>query len=101
MKCRFIDTSRNDAYSNMAIDEAILLCSEEPVLRVYQWNPLSISVGYNQNVAQEINVPECKKNNIDIVRRITGGKAVFHDDELTYSLIVPKNTVRMPDGVTE
>ena len=101
MKCRFIDTSKNDAYLNMAIDEALLLCSKEPVLRVYQWSPSSVSVGYSQSVSQEINVSECRKNNVDIVRRITGGKAVFHDDELTYSFIVPKNTIRLPNGVAE
>lgn len=100
MRCRFIDTSGNDAYANMAIDEALLACSNEPVLRVYQWKAPSVTVGYNQRAAKEINLAECRKSKIPVVRRITGGKAVFHDKELTYSFIVPKNTVRMPDEVT-
>ena len=53
MKCRFIDTGFNDAFTNMAIDEA-LLNSEIPVLRVYFWKLVAISVGYNQNI-KEIN----------------------------------------------
>ncbi|MBL7056024.1 lipoate--protein ligase family protein [Candidatus Woesearchaeota archaeon] len=90
MKCRFIDTKKVDAFTNMAVDEA-LLSSKVPVLRLYQWNP-SVSLGYNQDVKKEIDLDYCKKNNVDVVRRITGGKAVFHDKELTYSFIVPENT---------
>lgn len=101
MKCRFIDTSSGDAYSNMAVDEALLALSSKPVLRVYQWKPSSISVGYSQSVAKEINMEECNKNNIPVVRRITGGKAIFHDSEITYSFVVPKKTIKMPEGVTE
>ncbi|MFH0867968.1 MAG: hypothetical protein V1831_01525, partial [Candidatus Woesearchaeota archaeon] len=76
MKCRFIDTGFNDGFMNMAIDEAILRYCNVPVLRVYGWNPAAISVGYNQDVSKEINLDNCKNNNIDVVRRISGGKAV-------------------------
>ena len=99
MKCRFIDTGFNDAFTNMAIDEA-LLNSEIPVLRVYFWKPGAISVGYNQNI-KEINSEYCKKNNIEIVRRLTGGKAVFHDQEITYSFIVPENSNLLPYEINE
>ena len=67
MKCRFIDTGFNDAFTNMAIDEAILQHCRVPTLRVYGWRPAAISVGYNQNVQREINIDYCKKNNIDLI----------------------------------
>jgi lipoate-protein ligase A len=101
MKCRFIDAGANDAYTNMAIDEALLINSKIPILRVYSWNPKAVSVGYNQNLEKEINIDECKKLNIDIVRRITGGKAVFHDKEITYSFILPENNGLLPFEVNE
>jgi len=89
MKCRFIDTKIGSAEINMAIDEALTLLCTGPILRFYEWNP-SVSIGYNQST-KEINLEYCKNNNISIVRRITGGKAVFHDKELTYSFMIPKN----------
>jgi lipoyl(octanoyl) transferase len=101
MKCRFIDTGFNDAFTNMAIDEAILQNCQIPTLRVYSWNPKAVSIGYNQNLHKEINIDYCKKGNMDIVRRITGGKAVFHDQEITYSFIVPENTNLLPIDVNE
>lgn len=101
MKCRFIDTGFNAAYGNMAIDEAILSCCKEPALRVYQWSSPSISVGYNQAVRKEINIEKCKENSIDIVRRVTGGKAVLHDKEITYSLILPEGAIALPQDVAE
>jgi len=101
MQCRFIDTGHNDAFTNMAIDEALALTANIPVLRLYQWSPKAISIGYNQDINKEINLEYCKKNNIDFVRRITGGKAVFHEDELTYSFIVPENLNLLSKDVIE
>lgn len=101
MHCRFIDTGFNDAYTNMAIDEALLQYCQVPILRVYGWKPGAVSIGYNQNIEKEINIDYCKNNNIEIVRRLTGGKAVFHDQELTYSFIIPKNNNFLPIDVNE
>ncbi len=101
MQCRFIDTGANDAYANMAIDEAILHYCKVPVLRVYGWNPSAISVGYNQDVNKEINLESCKNNGINIVRRITGGKAIFHDKEITYSFILPESLGLLPKEINE
>ena len=100
MKCRFIDTGFNDCYANMAIDEAILHYCDIPVLRVYGWRPAGITVGYNQDI-QEINLDYCANNKIDIVRRITGGKAIFHDKEITYSFILPENINLLPKEINE
>ena len=94
---RVIDTDYNDAFFNMAVDE-ILLENDEPVLRFYRWKPAALSLGYNQKFS-DIDADSCKKQGIDIVRRITGGKAVLHDDELTYSFII--NESKMPKGIVE
>ena len=94
MKWRLIiDEKPNDAYTNMAIDEAILVEHKVPTLRLYQWNPSAISIGYFQSLKREVNIDKCKEQGIDIVRRITGGGAVFHDKELTYSFVCPENLV--------
>ena len=101
MQCRFIDTGFRNAFENMAIDESILTYCKIPTLRVYGWKPAAISIGYNQNAEKDINLDYCKKNNIEIVRRITGGKAVFHDKEVTYSFILPENNNLIPFEVNE
>ena len=81
----------------MAIDEA-LLGSKLPVLRFYKWKPAGLSIGYFQNIKQ-INTEFCQKNNIEIVRRLTGGNAVLHDKELTYSFIIDEK--EMPSSITD
>lgn len=101
MQCRFIDTGFNDAFTNMAIDEALLHLCKTPTLRVYGWKPAAISVGYSQNIREEINLKNCKKFGIKIVRRVTGGKAVFHDKEITYSFILPETANLLPYEINE
>ncbi|MEM3654123.1 MAG: biotin/lipoate A/B protein ligase family protein [Candidatus Bathyarchaeia archaeon] len=99
---RIIGLSINDAYMNMAIDEAILkLCSikKSPnTLRLYRWNPSAVSIGYFQSIEDEVNIEACKIMGIDVVRRITGGGAVYHDfeGEITYSLIVKEDNPKIP-----
>ena len=88
---RFLDTGANNGFWNMAVDEAIFITTKEknlsPTLRFYQWRPSTVSIGYAQNVGEEVNLKECKRLKMDVVRRYTGGGAIFHDDELTYSFI--------------
>ncbi len=98
MSWRLIQDDYHDAYTNMAIDEA-LLQSEVPVLRFYRWKPPAISVGYFQKLEGEIDLEECKRQGIDYVRRITGGKAVLHNRELTYSFVISQEL--MPKSVIE
>ena len=90
VEMRLIKHDYNNAYMNMAIDEALLI-EGKPTLRIYKWKPSAISIGYFQSMEEEININECKKNGIDFVRRITGGGAVYHDiyGEITYSIILP------------
>src|SRR3989338_9147372 len=101
MQCRFINTGFMDAYANMAIDEAILHYCQIPTLRIYGWKPSSISVGYNQDIIKEININNCKNLNVGIVRMITGGKAIYHDKEITYSFILHEDTNLLPSEINE
>jgi lipoate-protein ligase A len=93
----FIDSGFNNAYINMAIDE-VLLSSRVPVLRFYQWKPCAVSIGRYQDL-DDIDLEYCTENSIDIVRRITGGKAVLHEKELTYSFVIDKEL--MPRSTIE
>lgn len=65
------------------LDEAISTQAQEPVFRLYAWNPKCISLGRNQKD------DFLKDTNLDVVRRLTGGRALLHDDEITYSYIAP------------
>ena len=91
MEFRLLKDGWRNAYENMAIDEAILL-EGIPTLRLYKWKPSAISIGYSQSIEEEVNLEECRKQGIDVVRRITGGGAVYHDTngEITYSIICPQ-----------
>ena len=77
---------------NMAIDEAITMAIAEglapPTLRFYAWAPPCVSLGRNQKYA-DIDIARCAAHGYDIVRRPTGGRAILHTDELTYSVIAP------------
>lgn len=93
MKWRLIEQETYNAVMNMAIDHAVYESvangRENSTIRFYKWTPSSISLGAYQN-PKEINLDACKKHNIGIVRRMTGGRAVFHDKaDFTYSVIVP------------
>ncbi len=98
MQFRLINSGKSTPAMNMAIDEA-LLDSKMHVLRFYQWQPPGLSVGFFQNVKDEINLEQCKKSGVDIVRRLTGGKAVLHENELTYSIIMDENL--LPKSIVE
>ena len=100
---RLLQTGFNTAFSNMAIDKAILVANSEgkvpPTVRFYGWMPRAISLGYFQSVAEEIDVKACKQLGVDYVRRITGGGAVFHDKELTYSIVIPESHPAVPKNI--
>ncbi len=89
------DKNHNNAAYNMAVDELILIKSEEnkdtTFLRFYGWNPPSISIGRSQKHKKVANLELLKKYGIDLVRRPTGGKTVLHYDELTYSIASSDN----------
>jgi lipoate-protein ligase A len=91
MKWRFIPYKENDAFLNMAIDEAVSesVGSGEslPTIRFWGWVPRAVSIGYFQSLQKEIDLEKCNELGVDVVRRRTGGGAVFHDSEITYSII--------------
>ena len=77
----------------MRIDSEILAQAieteeKEPIIRFYGWEPACVSFGRNQEEAH-INKELCNENGIDTVRRVTGGRGLLHDDELTYSFVCP------------
>ncbi len=92
---RFIPLEIYNGYWNMALDEAILTLSIENkspnTLRFYKWDPSTISIGQNQSLSSEVDIDIAQNKGFDVVRRITGGGAVFHDRdrEITYSIICP------------
>ncbi|MBO8138632.1 MAG: lipoate--protein ligase family protein [Desulfotomaculum sp.] len=102
---RFIETEPLDAFTNMAVDEAVLesVAAGEcpPTIRFYRWNPPGITIGYFQKINKEIDIDACRKNGVDVVRRLTGGRAVLHQHELTYSVIVPENNPRVAGTVLQ
>lgn len=102
---RFLNTGFNDAFYNMAVDRAIMVASSEdripPTVRFFAWKPSAISIGYFQSLDEEVDINKCNSLNIDYVRRITGGGAVFHEKELTYSIVIPENHHEMPGNILE
>ena len=89
MRCRLILCENYDPFFNMAFDyfcwKNFIDLNNYPILRFYKWIPSSISIGYNQKPENLVNIEFCKKNKIPVVRRPTGGSAIFHDIEITYS----------------
>jgi lipoate-protein ligase A len=75
----------------MAILDAVASGETLPTLRFYGWAPPAISLGYFQSIDDEVDLQACKANGVDVVRRVTGGGAVFHDKEVTYSIGIPED----------
>jgi lipoate-protein ligase A len=101
---RFVNTGNGEAAFNMALDEALLLVHEAgatlPTLRVYGWCQPTLSLGYAQNARQAVDLAACQAQGVAVVRRPTGGRAVLHDQEVTYSVVMPLLTDG-PSTITE
>jgi lipoate---protein ligase len=84
-----LETGEGSGSWNMGLDQALMSTVDNfiPVLRLYGWKPSAVSIGYFQSLEQEVDVKKCEDLGIDVVRRITGGGAVLHEQELTYSFI--------------
>ena len=102
---RLIKTEATDGYYNMAIDEAIMKCHQDkkvpPTVRFYSWNPPALSLGYFQKLEKEVNQEACQNAGIDIVRRLTGGRAILHDKELTYSITIREDYNLLSDSIVK
>ena len=98
---RWIDSGSAAGATQMATDRAILDCINKTgtvVFRVYQWHPCCISLGFRQP-KDIINYKKCSEDKIDIVQRPTGGRAVFHAQEVTYSVIIPNTSKFFSSGI--
>lgn len=88
------DCGFRDGASNMAVDTAIMAAvaggDQPPTLRLYGWDPFCLSLGYGQR-SRDVDFDALASRGWDLVRRPTGGKAILHGDELTYSLSLPLN----------
>lgn len=101
---RLLQSGERDGATNMAIDEAVLEAvtagRSHPTLRLYGWCPPCLSLGFSQ-CAADVDLDACAQRGWDIVRRPTGGQAILHVDELTYSVCAPLNEPRVAGGVVE
>lgn len=99
VRWRLIIDPRLTGPENMAVDEAVLRVAESssavmPTLRVYGWISPAVSIGYLQKAAP------FASSGLAVVRRITGGRAVLHDNELTYSIVAGTEAEPFSGGIT-
>jgi lipoyl(octanoyl) transferase len=103
-KWRLLITEPASGAWNMAVDEAILEKARDgqvlPTLRLYAWEPPCLSLGYAQSI-HDVDFDLLTGRGWDVVRRPTGGKAILHADELTYSVIGPHSEPRLVGSVIE
>ncbi len=91
MTWRFLNTGERSGEYNMALDERLaqdlLRGRGGPTVRLFRWKPWAVSLGLHQSWA-EIDQEKCRRDGIDVVRRPTGGRAILHARELTYSIVM-------------
>ena len=101
---RLVITQPADGAWNMSVDEALLhsmgKSDPRPVLRLYAWKPACISLGYAQPFS-DIDLSRLKDKDWNLVRRITGGRAILHTDELTYAVISPYSEPRLTGSLLD
>ena len=100
---RYIDSGPASGAENMALDERLLddmaRRGGAPVLRFYSWDPPAVSLGRFQQEGTSVDRAACRARGIDVVRRVTGGRAVLHYRELTYSIVSPADSALFPKDV--
>jgi len=104
-KWRLLFSKPENGAENMAVDEALFTLGEKSgydgTLRIYFWEPACISLGYFQEKDKTLNLPECEARGIDITKRITGGGAIYHHAEITYSITTTLPSPVVPANVDE
>ncbi len=100
MKWQLLNTGFNNGLYNMQIDTSLVssVKSGEAYLRFYRWQPYCISLGKHQDF-NDINLKLAKADGIDVVKRPTGGRAILHSEELTYSVILPASSGYSSDQI--
>lgn len=100
---RLIEDGLCDASSNMAADRAMLqACSEgliPPTLRLYGWSNPALTLGYSQNADGDVDQTRCRELGIPLLRRPTGGRAILHQNELTYCVVAPVPHLLFPQDL--
>ena len=100
---RVIEDGPKDGVLNMAIDSAILASCESseipPTLRLYSWKQPTLTVGYAQDIDKGIDFERCQELGIKVVRRPTGGRALLHHHEVTYSITAPVPHPKFPSSL--
>lgn len=90
-----------DGAANMAADEALFNTAANlpyaATLRLYSWSPPTLSLGRRQKL-EEVNAEKCREMGIDVVKRIGGGAAVYHGDEITYCFVSRNDLLDVPTG---
>jgi lipoate-protein ligase A len=100
---RLLKLETHSAFMNMAVDEAVLTARTVDrvpnTLRLYKWKPSAVSIGKNQNPENEVQLDNCRRLGVNVVRRISGGGTVYHDerDEVTYSLVAKTTDLGIKD----
>lgn len=89
---------KNMQVDNDLLEFAINTKLKEPIFRLYAWSPACVSLGRNQN-DEFLDKDFLKSQNIDIVRRLTGGRALLHDKELTYAYICPTSFLKNGESI--
>lgn len=104
-KWRLLLSGPKNGPENMALDEALLISAEKSgfdgTLRLYSWEPACISLGYFQKPAETLDILRCKKMGIGITKRLTGGGAIYHHAEITYSITTVLPNPLVPANVDE
>jgi lipoate-protein ligase A len=99
-----LEEEARSASANMAVDEAIAAATAQghvpPTLRFYRWDPPAVSLGRHQKI-RDVDEAKIAGQGFDLVRRTTGGRAILHIDELTYSAAAPAGEPRMAGGVMD
>lgn len=95
MRWRLLPFAAYRGAMNMAVDETVadtVRAGGPPTVRFYAWSPGAVSIGAFQSAAEEVDLDECRRRGVEVVRRRTGGGAVYHDPrgEVTYSVIAPQ-----------
>ncbi|MCE5249237.1 lipoate--protein ligase family protein [bacterium] len=102
---RFLDMEKGSAFFNMAFDEAVMhqvKCgASPPTFRVYGWAPPAITLGYSQPADEAVDFERCIGDGIDVTKRPTGGRAVYHDEEIAYAVVAPVDDPRFGGSIME
>jgi len=103
MKWRFVPKTKNEPHLAMALEEVLLKKvskTKTPTIRFWEWEDKAVTIGRSQKTSNEVDLESCKEEDIKVIRRPSGGGAMYHapGDEIVYSIIAPKNY--FPDDIT-